>query len=342
VALRIVVRLDATQLRALVTGGAGFIGSHLVDRLIDRGHDVIVLDNFSTGRTKNLSRSPHRQNLQVVRADIRKIPRSIVKRLRRVDAVCHFAAVTSVQQSVKDPVSTTEVNVFGTLNVLEAAKALKAQRVVFASSAAVYGAPDAFPISETSSIRPMSPYGASKAASEHYVASFEANHGIVGVSLRFFNVYGPRQRVSQYSGAISIFSNRSLDRQTLRIFGDGSQTRDFIFVSDAVDATVAALEKDPRGRVFNIASGSETTILKLAETIRTITQSQSELKFCPPLVGDIPRSVADTTMAQNDLGYSAKTSLEQGLSATIQWLVRERQGKRAIRHASSRNVHSQN
>jgi UDP-glucose 4-epimerase len=314
--------------RALVTGGAGFIGSHLVDHLVDAGDDVIVLDNFSTGRTKNLSRSIRRQNLRVVRADIRNIHRSLIKRLGRVDAVCHFAAATSVQQSVKDPVFTTEVNVVGTLNVLEVTKALKAERVVFASSAAVYGTPEAFPISETSSIRPISPYGASKAASEHYVASFEANHGIVGVSLRFFNVYGPRQRPNQYSGVISIFSNRSLDGQALRIFGDGSQTRDFTFVSDAVEATVAAVEKDPKGRVFNIASGSETTVLKLAETIRTIADSQSEIEFCPPLVGDIPRSVADTTRARNELGYSAKTSLEQGLSETIQWLTRERRAKR--------------
>jgi len=224
---------------------------------------------------------------------------------------------------------TTEVNLVGTLHVLEVAKALKAERVVFASSASVYGTPEAFPISEASSLRPISPYGASKAASEHYVASFEANHGIVGLSLRFFNVYGPRQRVSQYAGVISILGSRSLDRRTLRIFGDGSQTRDFIFVSDAVDAIIAALEKDPGGRVFNIASGNETTILKLAEMIRTIADSQSGIEFCPLPAGDIPRSVADTARAKRELGFEAATSLRDGLSATIGWFMRQKRTRPA-------------
>jgi UDP-glucose 4-epimerase len=306
-------------LKTLVTGGAGFIGSHLVERLIDRGDDVIVLDNFSTGRTKNLPRSPHRQNLHVVRADIRKIPRSFVKRVRKADAICHFAAATSVQQSVKDPAFTTEVNVVGTLNVLEVAKALKAERVVFASSAAVYGTPGAFPISETSSLRPISPYGASKAASEHYLAAFEANHGVQATSLRLFNVYGPRQTRSQYAGVISIFVRRSLQGKPIHIYGDGSQTRDFIFVSDVVDATVSALEKNFKSRVFNIASGQEITILQLARSVMEVTGTDSRLEFQPPRSGDIVRSVADVSRARKELGFAAKTAMMDGLSATVQW-----------------------
>jgi UDP-glucose 4-epimerase len=313
----------------LVTGGAGFIGSHLVDRLVDAGHDVIVLDNFSTGRTKNLSRSLRRQNLQLVRADIRKIPRSLVKRLRRVDTICHLAAVTSVQQSVRDPVFTTEVNLIGTLNVLEAAKALKAERVVFASSAAAYGTPRTFPIAEDAIVSPISPYGASKAASELYLRSFVENHGIEAVSLRYFNVYGPRQTASQYAGVISIFAKRALNQQPLQIFGDGSQTRDFIFVSDVVDATMASLEMTPENRTFNIASGNETTVLELARVIQRITGSQIGLEFLPPRTGDIPRSVADTARAKKELGFEARTSLEDGLSATIGWFMRQKPTKPA-------------
>jgi UDP-glucose 4-epimerase len=316
-------------LRVLVTGGAGFIGSHLVDRLVDAGHDVVVLDNFSTGRTKNLSRSLRRQNLQVVRADIRKIPRSFVKRLGRVDTVCHLAAVTSVQQSVRDPVFTTEANLVGTLNVLQAAKALKAERVVFASSAAVYGRPRTFPIAEDAIVSPISPYGASKAASELYLRSFVENHGIEAVSLRYFNVYGPRQTASQYAGVISIFAKRALNQQPLQIFGDGSQTRDFIFVSDVVDATMASLEMTPENRTFNIASGNETTVLELARAIQRITGSTTGLEFLPPRTGDIPRSVADTARAKKELGFEARTSLEDGLSATIGWFMHQKPTKPA-------------
>ncbi len=312
-----------------MTGGAGFIGSHLVDHLVDAGHDVIVLDNFSTGRTKNLSRSLRRQNLQVVRADIRKIPRSFVKRLGRVDTVCHLAAVTSVQQSVRDPVFTTEVNLIGTLNVLQAAKALKAERVVFASSAAVYGRPRTFPIAEDAIVSPISPYGASKAASELYLRSFVENHGIEAVSLRYFNVYGPRQTASQYAGVISIFAKRALNQQPLQIFGDGSQTRDFIFVSDVVDATMASLETTLENGTFNIASGNETTVLELARVVQRITGSTTGLEFLPPWTGDISRSVADTARAKKELRFEARTSLEDGLSATTRWFMRQKRARPA-------------
>jgi UDP-glucose 4-epimerase len=327
--LRIVVRLDALQLRVLVTGGAGFIGSHLVDRLVDADHDVIVMDNFSTGGAGNLSHSRGLRNFQLVRTDIRRIPRSLLKRLKRIDSVVHFAALTGVQQSIRDPISTSEVNVVGTLNVLEAAKALKAERVVFASSAAVYGTPRTLPIAEDANISPISPYGASKAAAELYLGSFEENHGIDGVSLRYFNVYGPRQTASQYAGVISIFAKRALDQQPLQIFGDGSQTRDFIFVSDVVDATMASLEATPENRAFNIASGNEITILELAKAIQRITGSRSELKFCPPRSGDIARSVAHTTRAAKELGFKTRTSLNDGLSSTIRWFIQNRRTRAA-------------
>jgi UDP-glucose 4-epimerase len=253
----------------------------------------------------------------------------LLKRLKRIDRVVHLAALTGVQQSIQDPVSTSEVNVFGTLNVLEAAKVLKAERVVFASSAAVYGTPRTLPIAEDANISPISPYGASKAAAELYLGSFEENHGIEAVSLRYFNVYGPRQTASQYAGVISIFAKRALDQQPLQIFGDGSQTRDFIFVSDVVDATMTSLEATPENRAFNIASGNEITIVELAKAIQRITGSRSELKFCPPRSGDIARSVAHTTRAAKELGFKTRTSLDDGLSSTIRWFVQNRRTRAA-------------
>jgi UDP-glucose 4-epimerase len=312
-----------------VTGGAGFIGSHLVDRLVDADQDVIVIDNFSTGRAANLSHSRGLPNFQLVRRDIRRIPRSLLKRLKRIDRIVHLAALTGVQQSIRDPVSTTDVNVVGTLNVLEAAKALKAERVVFASSAAVYGTPRTLPVAEEADVSPISPYGASKAAAELYLGSFEENHGIDAVSLRYFNVYGPRQTVSQYAGVISIFAKRALNQEPLQIFGDGSQTRDFIFVSDVVEATMASLEATPENRTFNIASGKETSILELAKVIQRITGSRSELEFCPPRSGDIARSVAHTARAAEELGFKTRTSLDDGLSSTIRWFMQDRRTRPA-------------
>jgi UDP-glucose 4-epimerase len=312
-------------MRILVTGGAGFIGSHLTARLVDGGHDVFVLDNLSTGTMKNLSHIQSRQNLKVLRADIRRIPRSLLRRLRRIDGVCHLAAMTSVQESVKNPVPTTEVNLVGTLRVLEAARKLRAERIVYGSSAAVYGTPRSFPITEDADVAPISPYGSSKAASELYCKAFEENHGIEAISLRYFNVYGPRQASSQYGGVISIFARKLLRRLPLTIFDDGSQSRDFVFVLDAIDGTIAALEKESlQSRVFNIASGKETTILELARMMQEIVGASSDLIFKPPCKGDVRRSVADVARAQDEMGFRPATDLRDGLSATIQWFAHKK------------------
>ena len=298
------------------------MGSHLVERLVENGHHVTVLDNFSTGKRNSLSNALRSKSLVIARGDIRRIHRSLPK-LERVDRVCHLAALTDVQASIRDPVLTSEVNLVGTLRVLEAARRLGAERVVFASSAAVYGSPGTFPVTEDADVSPISPYGASKAASELYCRSFEENHGIEAISLRYFNVYGPRQASSQYSGVISMFAKRLLRTLPLTIFGDGSQSRDFIYVADAVDATVAALEKPLRSRVFNIASGRETTILELASKMQGIAGVSSNLRFEPPRKGDIGRSIADITRAQRELGFRPKMSLDDGLSATMRWFARK-------------------
>lgn len=307
------------RMRLLVTGGAGFIGSHLVDRLVAEGHYVYVLDNFSTGKIKNLAGVLESKNLKLARADVRGILRSLIRKLRRVDAVCHLAAMTDVQESIRNPILTSDVNLMGTLRVLEAARKLKAERVVFASSAAVYGMIERFPIREDAKIAPISPYGASKAASELYCRAFEENYGIETVSLRYFNVYGPRQISCQYSGVISIFARRILRGQPLTIFGDGSQSRDFVYVSDVVDATIRALQETFQTRVFNIASGTETTIHKLAQIMQGIVGRRPGAKFLPPRLGDPYRGVADITKARRELRFDPRTSLRDGLSETIHW-----------------------
>jgi UDP-glucose 4-epimerase len=218
---------------------------------------------------------------------------------------------------VENPFRTNDINLVGTLRALETATKLKAERVVFASSAAVYGMIERFPVAEDAKIAPISPYGASKAASELYCRAFEHNHGIETVSLRYFNVYGPRQHSSQYSGVISIFAKRALRGQQLRIFGDGSQSRDFVYVDDVVDATVRALHGKFESRVFNIASGTETTINKLAEIMQEIVRRQTGVKFMPARAGDPYRGLADITKAHRELGFNPRTSLRDGLRGII-------------------------
>ena len=306
-------------MRILVTGGAGFIGSHLVEELVAVGHDVCVLDNFTTGNMGNLSGVLSSKNLKIIRADVRRIPGALIRRLRRTDGVCHLAARTDIRESIKNPILTSDVNVMGTLRVLETARKLKAERVVFASSAAVYGMIKRFPVTEDASVAPISPYGASKAASELYCRAFEENHGIEAVSLRYFNVYGPKQVSGQYSGVVSIFARRILRGQPLTIFGDGSQSRDFVYVRDVADATIRALQGSFQSRVFNIASGAETTIRNLAETMQELVGRRPGVEFQPPRLGDPYRGVADITKAREELGFNPGTSLRCGLPATTRW-----------------------
>jgi UDP-glucose 4-epimerase len=290
----------------LVTGGAGFVGSHLVDALRP-DNDVRVLDDLSTGEA---ARVP--DDVSLVRGDVRN--RELVAHaMRDVDVVFHQAANVSVTASVDDPASTDDVNVDGTLAVLEAARQEDA-RVVLASSCAIYGTPDSLPLSETDRLQPESPYGLQKATADRYARLYHDLYDLDTVALRYFNVYGPRQGDgSGYSGVIATFLQQAQNGDDLTVEGDGSQTRDFVHVSDVVQANLAAATTDHVGEAFNVCTGTETSVLELAESVQDAVDSSSDVVHVDARDGDIQRSYGDHTNAQNQLDFESTVKLSDGL-----------------------------
>lgn len=310
-------------MRVLTTGGGGFIGSHVVSRLLVAGYDVRVIDNFSTGRRSNLlSVGP---SVEILERDIRDLA-SVEEAARGCDAVIHLGAVPSVPRSIADPVATHETNATGTLNVLLAARAAGAARLVLASSSSIYGAAAELPMRETSRPVPMSPYAASKLTAESYCRSFFEVYGIETVALRFFNVFGPRQDPrSEYAAVIPRFIWAFATGVSPVIFGDGEQSRDFTHVDNVVEATVAALEKPAvGGRVYNIACGERITINELAANIRDQIGADLSPVHDARRRGDLRHSVADISLARRELGYEPAVTLRDGLCQTIPSVLAER------------------
>ncbi len=301
----------------LVTGGAGFIGSHLVEALLERGAHVRVLDDFSTGRRENLAGVTGR--IELVEGDVSD-PEVALQAVSGCDYVLHLAAIASVQASVQDPQRTHLVNAGGTLNVLEAARQSEMRRVVLASTTALYGDHTALPLREELPLRPLSPYAASKAAGEAYCRAFHASYGLPTVALRFFNVYGPRQDPSNpYSGVISIFAGRMSRGERPTIYGDGKQTRDFVYVADVVRAILAASERDEAtGDVFNVAGGRQTSILQLVEELNHVLGTSLTPIFAPARPGEVRFSQGDATRAHRVLGWQPRISLREGLAHLIE------------------------
>ena len=305
--------------KILVTGGAGFIGSHIVDKLLDEDFQVTVLDDLSTGNLENLSSHMHDGDFHFVKGDVCNfdVVRQVVK---DVDAVFHEAAIASVPRSLKDPVFTNRVNVDGTLNLLSASLTSHVRRFVYASSCAVYGDSGALPHHEQLPPLALSPYAASKASAESYCTAFYKAYGLETVSLRLFNVYGLRQRSGTYGGVIEQFLDRLLKGEEPVIFGDGAQMRDFVHVSDVVEAHMLALEKkNAVGETFNIASGVATSVNKLAQMLTDMVGGK-ELKpiHSDPRRGDVRHSYGDIAKARNLLGFSPKISLEEGLRRHVE------------------------
>lgn len=305
--------------RYLVTGGAGFIGSHLVHTLLGQGAEVRILDNFSTGKRENLSGLE--SSLEVLEGDVRDHA-ALEEAVRDVDIIFHQAAFVSVPESMEKPQDCFDINVAATLALFDAARLAGVERVVFASSAAVYGESDALPLKETTPTQSLSPYAASKRTIEIYARLYTQVFGLDVVALRYFNVYGPRQRPdSMYAAAVPIFVRRLVDGKPVTIFGDGGQTRDLINVRDVVRANLLASEHpDAPGQIFNVCTGKETRLLDLLEVLFELFPDVSEPVFAEPRPGDIYRSVGSAEFISQRLGFQAEVSLEQGLKETVAWM----------------------
>ncbi len=304
---------------SLVTGGGGFIGSHLVDALLARGDVVRVLDNFSTGKRENLQHNI--EKIQLLTGDLRD-SEVLREAVQGVDYIFHQAAFVSVPQSMEDPDSCFDINVNGTGKLLAAARTAGVKRVVLASSAAVYGENEAVPLSEDEEPDPLSPYAASKSINEIYARLFTKHLGLNVVALRYFNVYGPRQNpASDYAAVVPIFIKILEDEGEPVIFGDGLQTRDFVYITDVVQANIQASEsvKAP-GKVFNICSGQEISLLDLLEKLSTIYNRKILPSFQEARPGDIYRSLGNPNKARDILEFSSATSIIDGLDETAAWM----------------------
>ena len=306
----------------LVTGGAGFIGSHIAERLVERGDSVVVLDNLSTGKVENLAGC--RDRITFIEGDLRDL--DIVKSAcRGVDYVLHQGALASVPRSIADPIASNEVNLNGTLNVLAAAREARVRRVVYAASSSVYGDTPTLPKQEDMPADPLSPYAVSKYAGELYCQAFVRLYGIETVVLRYFNVFGPRQDpTSQYAAVIPLFISALQRGEAPRVFGDGEQSRDFTYVANVVEANLLACQApDASGRVINIACGERITINDLIRALQQLLKVDTDPVYDQPRPGDVKHSVADITRARELLGYETVVAFEEGLRRTAEWFAKD-------------------
>ena len=314
--------MSKTERRILVTGGAGFIGSHLVEHMVRMGYEVVILDDLSTGKRENLGDVLEEKNCRFIEGSI--LDFGLLSHLMKkfgFTHVSHQAARPSVARSIEKPLLTTEVNVQGTVNVLKMAVDGKCKKVVLASSSSVYGDSDVLPKHEGMHYNPKSPYAASKVAGELYLRAFHLTYNLNGVALRYFNVFGRRQDpTSQYSAVIPKFIRAALKNEPLYVDGDGFQTRDFTYIEDVVTANLLALEaKRAYGEVINIACSERVSVLDLAKRIVDLTESQSSIQFRSSRPGDVRHSLADITRAQELLSYKPAYNLDSGLKESVVW-----------------------
>jgi UDP-glucose 4-epimerase len=308
----------------LVSGGAGFIGSHIVEELVKRGERVRVLDNFSTGRIENLANV--KDKIELVRGDIRDID-TVRRAMKDVTYVLHQAAMRSVPKSVDDPISANDNNVNGTLNILIAAKECKVKKVVYASSSSVYGDCKKFPQRESFLPSPISPYAVSKLAGEYYCIMYWKTFSLPTVSLRYFNVFGPRQPAeSTYSAVIPKFIELSLFKKPLELHWDGKQSRDFTYVSNVVDANIiAALSDKSNGKIYNVACGMTVSLLEIVKLLEKYLGYKLEKKFMPKRAGDVRKTYADISLIKRELDYKPKVGFEEGFFKTLEWFKNNRE-----------------
>ncbi|HIK00699.1 TPA: SDR family NAD(P)-dependent oxidoreductase [archaeon] len=316
--------------RVLVTGGAGFIGSHLCEALLKKGHEVVCFDNFFRGKQENVEHLIGRKDFTLIKGDIRN-GAEVEKVVQDCDIVHHLAAINGTKYFYEEPILITDVNVAGTLNVLKACADTDVRRITFASSPEVYGLPekiptpeDAFSIFDNPTKTLRHSYSTSKYLGDVLCLAFHEKYGLPVTVLRYFNIYGPKLIGTEYGQVVSIFIKKALEGKPIEIFGDGKQTRSFTYVSDAVDATIRAQEKEKAiGQALNVGIQKETTIKELANRVLKITKSNSKIVHKPALVGDAKRRCPDTKKAKKILGWGAKTNLDEGLKKTIEWFKAE-------------------
>ena len=304
-------------MKILVTGGAGFIGSHVVDACLAAGHQVDVLDDLSSGRRSNVA-----SGARLFVHDIRSEAAADLIKAECYETIIHHAAQMDVRRSVADPALDASVNLLGLLNLMEAGRSAGLQKVLFASTGgALYGEPESGPQPENHPTRPMSPYGIAKLTSEHYLYYYEQVYGIAFVALRYGNVYGPRQNPHGEAGVVAIFAQRLLDGQLVTINGDGRQTRDYVYVTDVAQANLSALEYTGPSQAFNIGTGTETDVLTLLEQLRTALGLSTRVRHGPAKSGEQMRSVLDCSQAQAHLHWDSKVGMLEGLTLTGRWFA---------------------
>jgi UDP-glucose 4-epimerase len=301
-------------MKILVTGGAGFIGSHICDEFVRGGHDVVALDNLSSGKKENLD-----PKVRLAALDIRSAEAADLIAREKPAVICHLAAQMDVRRSVEDPRFDAEANILGMINLLEAARKASVKKFIFSSTGgAIYGEQDNFPATEGHATRPVSPYGVSKASGELYLGYYQAQYGLSYVALRYANVYGPRQNPHGEAGVVAIFSQRLINGQACTIFGDGKQTRDFVFGPDVARANYLAFEKDYVGAV-NIGTGIETNITQLYGYLAESAGSSQKAHYAPGKPGEQKRSCIDNRLAKKVLGWEPRVEVKEGLAKTIEY-----------------------
>ncbi|MDQ3007341.1 MAG: SDR family NAD(P)-dependent oxidoreductase [Chloroflexota bacterium] len=311
-------------MRYLVTGGAGFIGSHITHALLEQGAPVRIFDNFSSGKRENVEALTKRfgaSQLEIIEGDVRDASR-VTEAVRDIEVIFHEAAFVSVPQSMLEPQECFDVNITGTSLLFDAARKAGVRRAVVASSAAVYGESDALPLAEETRLQPLSPYAVSKRVDEMYAELFTNSFGFEVTALRYFNVYGPRQRPdSMYAAAVPIFARRLLDGKPVTVFGDGGQTRDLINIHDVVRANlIAAQHPNAAGKIFNVCTGLETRLLDLLDVLYQLFPEAPRPEFAAPRAGDIYRSAGSPQKALDIMNFRAQVSLEDGFKETVDWM----------------------
>ena len=307
--------------KVIITGGAGFIGSNLAENLSKNYKEVIIIDNLYTGKIENIKDIIENKNVKFIKGSISDI--NLLKNtFKKTDYIFHLAAIASVSKSIKDPIQTIDVNVNGTLNVLLAAKQNNVKKVIFSSSCAVYGNPNYFPIDEAAETKPLSPYAASKLIGEYYCDFFSKKFNLSTISLRYFNIYGPKQDPeNEYAAVIPKFICRVINNKSPIINGNGEQTRDFTYVNDVIKANILAAKSKSNG-FYNIGYGKKLSVNSLAELILKIFNKKIQVKHNKPLIGEIQNSQANIKKAEDTIKYKPKYSLEEGLKETCDWFLK--------------------